>query len=127
MVANAKFFNDKRSVVYEDAERIRKTASNWMTRNNPAYREPGYVAQPTPIPGGLDNGRIGGGSTNGYGTPTPAPVKLTLTNKAKSSTPAPSASTPAAVGEGTGDFAGLTFQQTQDKLMADMIKYTDEE
>lgn len=135
MVANAKFFNDKKSTVYEDAERIRKTASNWMTKNNPAYRNPAYVAQPTPIPGGLENGKTGsGGPVNGVSTPTPAPstVRLTLTNKAKSNTPAApaSASTPAATAKGKeldGDFAGLTFQQAQDKLMSEMIKYVDEE
>ncbi|KAF2403952.1 Bromodomain-containing protein [Trichodelitschia bisporula] len=50
MVANAKNFNDKRSDLYQDAERVRKTASNWMTRHNPAYLDPTYVAVATPLP-----------------------------------------------------------------------------
>ncbi|KAF2674612.1 Bromodomain-containing protein [Microthyrium microscopicum] len=50
MVANAKSFNEKGSALYEDAERVRKTASNFMTRHNPAYRNPNYVAVATPIP-----------------------------------------------------------------------------
>jgi hypothetical protein len=50
MVANAKQFNDKGSLVYEDAERVRKTASNFMTRWNPAYKNPNYVAVATPLP-----------------------------------------------------------------------------
>lgn len=52
MVANAKQFNEDTSIVYADAERIRKMVSNFMTKNNPAYKAPGgYVAFPTPIPG----------------------------------------------------------------------------
>ncbi|KAF2459805.1 Bromodomain-containing protein [Lineolata rhizophorae] len=50
MVNNAKMFNDKKSLVFEDAERIRKTASNFMVKHNPAYRDPSYSAQATPIP-----------------------------------------------------------------------------
>lgn len=67
MVANAKFYNDKRSTLYEDAERVRKTASNWMTRHNPAYRNPGYVAVATPIPEELGQNTL---------PPAPPPVEL---------------------------------------------------
>ena len=50
MVANAKQFNEKNSPIFEDAERVRKTASNFMTKHNPAYRNPHYVAVATPLP-----------------------------------------------------------------------------
>ena len=50
MVANAKLFNDKRSAIYEDAERVRKTASNFFTKHNPAYRDPTYQALATSVP-----------------------------------------------------------------------------
>ncbi len=51
MVTNAKEYNHKNSQEYEDAERVRKAASNYMTRTNPAYKTiHGYTAQATPIP-----------------------------------------------------------------------------
>lgn len=56
LVNNAKHFNDKKSLIYEDAERIRKTASNWMVKNNPAYKDSSYVAVATPIPETAVNG-----------------------------------------------------------------------
>jgi hypothetical protein len=52
MVTNAKQFNVKGSSVYEDAERVRKTASNFMVKHNPAYKNPNYVAVATPLPEG---------------------------------------------------------------------------
>src|SRR5438045_3899264 len=50
MIANAKEYNEKGSEIYDDAERIRKALSNFMTKTNPAYKTPGYTAVPTPIP-----------------------------------------------------------------------------
>ena len=51
MVQNAKDYNEKDSEICADAEKIRKLVSNFMTKNNPAYRDPDYVPFPTPIPG----------------------------------------------------------------------------
>jgi hypothetical protein len=53
MVQNAKDYNDSRSEVFADAERIRKALSNFMPRHNPAYQDPEYRAVPTPIPQSL--------------------------------------------------------------------------
>ncbi|KAH8883838.1 hypothetical protein GQ53DRAFT_731750 [Thozetella sp. PMI_491] len=51
MVTNAKEYHNKNSQEYEDAERIRKAASNYMTKHNPAYKNvQSYTAQATPIP-----------------------------------------------------------------------------
>lgn len=50
MIVNAKDFYPRSSSVYDDSERIRKTLSNYMTKNNPAYQIRGYQAQPTPLP-----------------------------------------------------------------------------
>ncbi|KAI5467456.1 hypothetical protein BGZ63DRAFT_27560 [Mariannaea sp. PMI_226] len=50
MIANAKDFYPRSSQTYDDAERIRKALSNYMTKNNPAYQTRGYQAQPTPLP-----------------------------------------------------------------------------
>ncbi|KAL2135503.1 hypothetical protein VTI74DRAFT_8234 [Chaetomium olivicolor] len=51
MVTNAKEFYPKNTEIFEDAERVRKALSNYMTKTNPAYKLiPGYSCQATPIP-----------------------------------------------------------------------------
>ncbi|OIW28075.1 hypothetical protein CONLIGDRAFT_461062 [Coniochaeta ligniaria NRRL 30616] len=51
MVKNAKDYYSRHSDVFEDAERIRKAVSNYMTKTNPAYKKiPSYSCQPAPIP-----------------------------------------------------------------------------
>lgn len=50
MISNAKEFYPRSSSVFDDAERVRKTLSNYMTKNNPAYAKRGYQAFPTPLP-----------------------------------------------------------------------------
>lgn len=51
MVTNAKEYYHKGSEVFEDAERVRKALSNYMTKTNPAYKLiPGYSCQAAPIP-----------------------------------------------------------------------------
>lgn len=51
MVTNAKEFYPKNTETFEDAERVRKALSNYMTKTNPAYKNiPGYSCQAAPIP-----------------------------------------------------------------------------
>ncbi|KPM37155.1 hypothetical protein AK830_g9405 [Neonectria ditissima] len=50
MIANAKEFYPRSSSTFDDAERIRKALSNYMTKTNPAYHNRGYQAVPTPLP-----------------------------------------------------------------------------
>lgn len=50
MIANAKEFYPRHSAVFEDAERVRKALSNYMTKTNPAYQTRNYQAVPTPLP-----------------------------------------------------------------------------
>lgn len=51
MIQNAKDYYHKDSLVFNDAERVRKAISNFMVRTNPAYQDPGgYVATATPLP-----------------------------------------------------------------------------
>ncbi|KAG8425531.1 hypothetical protein J3458_002220 [Metarhizium acridum] len=50
MIANAKEFYPRSSAVFEDAERVRKALSNYMTKTNPAYQTRTYQAVPTPLP-----------------------------------------------------------------------------
>lgn len=50
MISNAKEFYPRSSTTFDDAERIRKALSNYMTKTNPAYHQRGYQAMPTPLP-----------------------------------------------------------------------------
>lgn len=55
MVTNAKEYYPRNSEVYDDAERVRKATSNYMTKNNPAYKLiPNYSAIATPVPAEAD-------------------------------------------------------------------------
>ena len=123
MVANAKLYNDKRSSVYEDAERVRKTASNFFTKFNPAYRDPTYVAVATPIPGDLPDSAA-----------TKAPPPRTSNVNTASPTKASDSvrrgremSEEIEHNSDTTDFKGKTFQQAQEQIMEELIHYVDEE
>lgn len=50
MIANAKDYYSRGSQVFDDAERVRKALSNYMTKTNPAYSNRSYQAVPTPLP-----------------------------------------------------------------------------
>lgn len=50
MIANAKDFYSRGTQVFDDAERVRKALSNYMTKTNPAYSNRSYQAMPTPLP-----------------------------------------------------------------------------
>lgn len=54
MVSNAKFYNEKGSLVFSNAERIRKVVAAVMPKVNPAYKDPNYVPFSTTIPEGDD-------------------------------------------------------------------------
>lgn len=129
MVANAKLYNDDKSLVFGDAERIRKLVSNYMTKNNPAYKNSDYVAYPTPIPG--DNG------VNGHASPATSPrdpseqprkPTVTLSLKGPRGRRASQAATPGAAEESTDpdDFSGKTFQQAQEQIINNLAKYTED-
>ncbi|PCD46197.1 hypothetical protein AU210_001608 [Fusarium oxysporum f. sp. radicis-cucumerinum] len=97
MISNAKEFYPRSTEIFEDAERLRKAVSNYMTKKNPAYhrRTPGR----TP-------GRRA--STRGKETPKPA---------------APAAK-PDHVYEDV-PYKGLSFQQAQEKLIEELIRRED--
>ncbi len=145
MIANAKEFNQKGSEIYDDAERIRKALSNFMTKTNPAYKTHGYVAFPTPIPTDLqDDAEDAEGEAEDEedaegeideevpaappvkrrpGRPPKNPAAHQLAQQQRSSTtPARSESHFSSVG-----YTGLNFQQAQEKLISDLIRYKEEE
>ncbi|TAQ87495.1 hypothetical protein B7494_g4197 [Chlorociboria aeruginascens] len=128
MISNAKEYNEKGSEIYEDAERLRKALSNFMTKTNPAYRTPGYVAFPTPLPVEGSNSsdvKAEGKVDNEVDDEIEAaPAKRRAGRLSKgvsqihSTTPALSESQHAEVG-----FTGLTFQQAQEKIISDLIEH----
>lgn len=147
MISNAKEYNQKGSEIYDDAERIRKALSNFMTKNNPAYKKPGYVAFPTPLPADdkpeEDEGENAEGSDEDAEgevdmetfeqappmkrqrgrPPKNQPSNSVVNGRRTSVTPSSiTDSQYASVG-----FQGLTFQQAQEKLVADMLEHKEDE
>ena len=165
MIQNAKDYNEPKSEIYEDAERIRKLIYNYMKLNNPAYQDSSYSAVATPVPGSTTKITLTNGNARTAQaaqakpivthTPTPAPViKDERPSKDDSSTRlrlsvAPRASekpaekrseppsdrksvsvAPSAIDRGEDEsmeFTGKTFQEAQQMIVAEMIRYTDEE
>jgi hypothetical protein len=130
MVANAKQYNDDKSTIYQDAERIRKALSNFMTKHNPAYRDPNYVAIPTPIPGDNDDASASSAPPTREASEQPRKIKISLkaSRDCKSSVAPPAASSPALVQDDSDptDFTGKTFQQAQEHIINGLISYTDQ-
>ena len=81
MVQNAKDYNNSKSEIFEDAERIRKALSNFMPKHNPAYLREDYRAYPTPIPPELYE-QVRQQSMSSEGTGAPERVKLVFSNPA---------------------------------------------
>ncbi|KAF1992633.1 Bromodomain-containing protein [Aulographum hederae CBS 113979] len=131
MISNAKQYNDRKSLLYEDADRIRKATSNWMVKHNPAYRDPVYQAVPTPV----------SETTTKPPPPASRPRRATVVEQQPPpSTPAPAPRSVKSVGRDsmsrqsvgteenyTSDFTGKTLQEAQDQLVHEMIKYKDED
>lgn len=129
MIANAKEYNTRGSEVYDDAERLRKALSNFMTKTNPAYKLiPGYVAAPTPLSteGQASDLEDAEGEPDSESEaavqakkprsrPKPPPKSKSHTPK-QISTPAAVESRPSRAG-----FSKFTFQQAQEKILADLI------
>lgn len=142
MVQNAKDYNEPSSEIAADAERLRKALSNYMSKTNPAYKTPGYVAIPTPIPAELlkaDDENTGESDEDAEGDSdedVPAPVS----NKRAPGRPRKSLSgadgngkrsslTPALTDAqySQDGFSSLNFQQAQEKLIGEMLQHTSED
>jgi len=148
MVQNAKDYNAPKSDIYEDAERIRKLAYNYMKDNNPQYREdPDYISFATPIP--QANGAVTANGTRvGEATQSARASrevserpKQTIILKAseapsdRKASLAPSGATgdeedaDADADEAGGDldFTSLSFQEAQQKMISHLLHYTNSE
>ncbi|TIA10617.1 Bromodomain-containing protein [Aureobasidium pullulans] len=125
MVSNAKQYNDDKSTVYQDAERIRKALSNFMTKHNPAYKDPNYVALPTPLPGQDDDATASSAPPTRDPSEQPRKIKISLkANRDRKSSAAPvAASSPAVVQDDSdpANFTGKTLQQAQEHIVNGLI------
>ncbi|KAH8701158.1 putative polybromo-1 [Talaromyces proteolyticus] len=112
MITNAKRYNDKNSVIFADAERVRKMLSNTMPKINPAYKDPKYVAVPTPLPEEVSQ------------HDEPAHVDSDNDQGAEDD-----ASPEVAEGDNqqSESFVGDGIQQAQDKIISEMIRLKDDE
>ena len=110
MVSNAKFYNEKSSVIFADAERIRKILTSSMPKLNPAYKDPKYVPFPTPLP------------TTTEDMPRRGTPKKPLNGHATGSTPAAEDGEKANYG-----FGSDTFQNAQERIVNEMIALKDDE
>ncbi|KAL2028324.1 hypothetical protein VTO58DRAFT_109354 [Aureobasidium pullulans] len=130
MVSNAKQYNDDKSTVYQDAERIRKALSNFMTKHNPAYKDPNYVALPTPLPGQDDDATASSAPPTRDPSEQPRKIKISLkANRDRKSSAAPvAASSPAVVQDDSdpANFTGKTLQQAQEHIVNGLISHTDQ-
>jgi hypothetical protein len=130
MISNAKEYNEKGSEIAEDAERFRKALSNFMVRNNPAYKTPGYVAFPTPLPGTPDQMEAAGSDVDADGEPDndiesqtaakkPRGRPKSLPNQVRTTSNTPALSEQRYSGI---NFSGLTFQQAQERLVQELME-----
>jgi hypothetical protein len=102
LVQNAKEYNDSKSEVFADAERIRKALSNFMPKHNPAYANPEYRAVPTPIPQAiLDRMRESSVSTSA--SSAPVKLKFRAARQSIAASASPDAEAEAESGEGFMD------------------------
>lgn len=146
LIQNAKDFNDPKSEIFEDAERIRKLVFNFMKVNNPAYKENSkYSAFPTPLPeeqaAPIQNGlakassesvRDRRGSSVKAKAPTPARA---FEQPGTRSSMAPSAATGEDEADEDGDEAGAenldltgkSFQEAQQAIISYLLRHSDDE
>lgn len=131
MVQNAKDYNTAGSDVYEDAERIRKLAYNFMKNNNPEYaNNPDYVSFPTPLPNGAtSSGRLSS-KENSDSIGKKARRSTGMTDfehpEAKPDASALIKATNGGAHPVAQDFTGKTFQQAQELLITSLLEHVDD-
>ncbi|KAI7653837.1 Bromodomain-containing protein, partial [Hortaea werneckii] len=147
MVQNAKEYNEPKSLIFEDAERIRKLVYNFMKQHNPQYSEdPNYVSFATPIPQAKGSGEGRGTQANGTQAESARqsrevsekPRKIVLKNSEAPSDRKASLAPSATTGDGDGDvadadqdgdlnFEGMGLQEAQQKILNYLLHYTEDD
>ena len=134
MILNAKQYNEKGSRVFEDAERLRKGFSNYMTHVNPAYKVSGFTVTPTPFPtdeevhskaesAEPEEKKPEVKKPEGHEGVPPKKRGRPSKNPSARNSATPSLSDTKYAGK---DYSGLTFQQAQEKIVEDMIQYKED-
>ena len=131
MVSNAKFYNEKSSLVFSNAERIRKMIVAGMPKINPAYKDPNYAPFSTPVPEseGDESVEPAEEDANQPAEPEPEPEaeerpKSRSRTANRASTTDRDADT---VASSDDSFEGLTFEGAQEKIISKMIRMKDDE
>lgn len=124
LIANAKEFNERSSLIFEDAERIRKAISNFMPRYNPRYKDRNAKVQQTPLSRANSNVSKPPRSTEPRESDVevdskPKSLKLRLTNKR------PLSLTPTIDESQTSVFANDDLQSAQERIMEELIQLKD--
>lgn len=140
LVSNAKSFNERNSEIFSDAEKIRKMVSNYMTKHNPAYKDPNYTPVPTPVPVNTlesDSKQEENAEVDADGETDPKDVVekprrlVTLHGPSaeKEESRRRASSTPAVLdaADAGESFEGNTFQQAQEKIVTELIQLKNEE
>lgn len=140
MIQNAKDFNMPKSEIYEDAERMRKLAYNFMKVNNPAYRlDPTYSSFATPIPveratnddhesASEEPSRRRNSGARGRAPAESKSARRSSEPRANGATNAANHESDDEAVEGPDlDFEGKSFQEAQQIIISELLSYTDEE
>ena len=137
MIRNAKSFNEKRSQVFCDSEKVRKILSKFMEEHNPAYRSSDYTAYTTPVPpdwqeniqeqkvAQAQNAQIKDDPEEEE-KPTGRRTRLVTHVGSSSAANNRRASSTPAVQDADGayeSFQGNPFQQAQEKMITELINY----
>ncbi|KAK3179044.1 hypothetical protein OEA41_001183 [Lepraria neglecta] len=140
MIRNAKSFNEKRSQVFCDSEKVRKILSRFMEEHNPAYKSSDYTAYTTPVPpdrqenireqkvAQAQNAQIKDDPEEEE-KPTGRRTRLVTHVGSSSAANNRRASSTPAVQDADGayeSFEGNTFQQAQEKMITEMMNYKDD-
>ncbi|OKL56705.1 hypothetical protein UA08_07846 [Talaromyces atroroseus] len=122
LVSNAKKYNEKGSLLFADAERIRKIVTNTMPKINPAYNDPNYVPFPTPIPDQVQTQAPSDEDADGQDQNADAEIDA---EDEKSVQPSDQALEKDEQEE--LNFEGNTIQLAQDKIISELIHLRDEQ
>src|SRR5437667_8529614 len=136
MVSNAKYYNEKGSVLFSNAERIRKIVAATMPKLNPAYKDPNYVPFSTPVP---DDTEEHPGSINDRPSVQPDNDEQKQQDESSvrqtpKSMPTPGASNITvsepdidSIENANGSFEGDSFENAQERIISEMIRLKNEE
>jgi hypothetical protein len=156
MVSNAKEYNEEGSDIVDDAMRIGKAVTIFMSKHNPTYKKPGHSPHPMPIPGerpassqssGSDDddddeddadGEVDSDLPSGAtpvvvkrrpGRPPKNPLHPSHPSQLLLAAQRTASGTPTrseSQSSSSASFGGLNFQQAQEKIVMDCLLYKED-